>query len=99
MASTSALLGRETGNTRCTLAEKRSAIFFQFIAERIHDADQFDASLPGKKLPDVFVNDEFRAGDFAFAGAAVLLNDLRQVVDVVEIKIVKVSCGGFDISW
>ena len=43
-------------------------------------------------------DDEFGAGDLAFAGAPILLDDFGEVVDVVKIEIVEIRGGGIDIA-
>ena len=43
-------------------------------------------------------DDGFGAGDFAFAGLAVLLHDVGEVVHVVDVDVVEVGGGGFDVA-
>jgi hypothetical protein len=45
----------------------------------------------------VLFDDEFGAGDFAFASVAVLFDDFGEVVDVVDVEIVKIG-GGIDVA-
>jgi len=54
--------------------------------------------LPGKKFANVLFDDEFGAGDFAFAGVAILLDDFGEVVDVVDVEVVKIGGGGIDVA-
>src|SRR2546427_13173327 len=54
---------------------------------------------PSEKFSDVLIDNDLSAGDFTFASVAVLLDDLSQVVDVIEIKIVEIRCVRIDIAW
>src|SRR4029077_1778630 len=66
--------------------------------ESLDEANEFDAGLPGEKFADVLFDDRFRAGDFAFARLAILLHDVGEVVHVVDVDVVELGGGGFDVA-
>ncbi len=93
-----ALLGRNVRHFLQLLFEKKQAMPMKAAAKIVHDRPCFERGAPGLKLGDVLGDDRFHARDFGFTRFFVLLDDLAQVVDIVEIKIVE-SCGrGVDVS-
>src|SRR5712672_442129 len=73
-------------------ANEGGALFANAGTQSVDQADQFDAGLPGEEFADVLFDDKFGAGDFAFAGAAILSHDFSEVVDVVDVEVVEI-CG------
>jgi len=61
-------------------ADEGGTLFANTGAQRIDQADEFDAGLPGEKFADVLFYDGFGAGNFTFAGGAILLDDFGEVL-------------------
>src|SRR6202521_6120018 len=57
-------------------ADEGGALFADAGTQRIDQTDELDAGLPGEEFAYVLLNDDFGAGDFAFAGVTILLDDL-----------------------
>src|SRR5277367_2257130 len=67
-------------------------------AKVVDDGGSFESRAPTLELGDVARDDGFGARNFRFAGAAVLLDDLAQVVDVVEVQAVEPCGAGIDVA-
>ena len=93
-----AILRRQVRGLSETRVEESGAVFAEAGAECGDEADEFDAGLPGEKFGDVIFDDGFGARDFAFAGLAILRDDGAEVVEIVEIGVVEIGGGGFDVA-
>src|SRR5262249_14948581 len=71
-----ACFGIEPVDALRTLTKKSRTLFAHTGTQGFDQADKFDASLPGKELFDVLVNDGFGVRDLTLAGASVLFDDV-----------------------
>src|SRR5271155_5711073 len=81
------------------LAKEIAALLVNALAQRGYETDQLHTSLPREKFPHMLVNYRFGFGDFAFARAAILLHDVREIIQVVDIDVVDFARCGLDIAW
>src|SRR5262249_8486902 len=78
--------------------EKGFTLLAELQAELAQQRRLLDVRPPGLKLDHMFLNNGLRARDFLFPRFAVLLDDHRQVVHIVEVKVVQLISRRLDIS-
>src|SRR5579862_4685472 len=86
------------GGVLQAFAHEGGALVLELASQGIDHAYDFDAGLPSKKFSDVLVHDGFGARNFTLAGAAILLDDESQVVNVVEVEVVETGGSGIHIA-
>src|SRR4029077_5166558 len=93
-----AVAGRQMIHAIQAGADEGGTLFSDTRTQRIDEADELDAGLPGEKFADVLFDDAFGAGDFAFAGVTILLDDFGEVVNVVDVEVVEIRGRGIDVA-
>src|SRR5258706_15356350 len=93
-----AVAGSEVVHAIDSGADERFALFADAGAQSINQTNELEGGLPGEKFADVLFDYGFGAGDFTFAGGAILLDDFGEVFDVVDVEVVEVGGGGIDIA-
>src|ERR1700735_3523203 len=94
-----AFFGRNVLPFAEVLTNQRLAVLLEVRVQIIHDRTRFESGSPRFEFGEVFVDQRFRTRNFGFAGPLVLLDDLAEVVDVVEVKIVEPGSFGSHVAW